>query len=374
MNNAASYVKLFIITGLWVTLLSCADLAYYRQAVMGQWELAQARRPIAEVLADPLLTPELRQRLEIAQTLRHFASIELGLPNNSSYSDYADLGRPYVVKSVFAAPELALEPRRWCYVAVGCLSYRGFFDAAAAQRFANELRAAGDDVYVADTPAYSTLGWFNDPLLNTFVYWPVTRLAELLFHELAHQRLYIADDTAFNEAFATAVGYLGVERWLQQQGSQRELEQYQTDRRRRSEFLQLVAHTRTRLASVYATADTAAAKRIEKQTILTETLAQYHQLKQQWGGYSGYDRWFAEDFNNAKLAGNGVYNDWVPAFLTLYEREGRDVVAFYKAVDALGQLPAAERIVRLNALLPAKPNVRSGATESTVWLNKTVCK
>jgi predicted aminopeptidase len=355
-------------------LLGCADLAYYHQAVIGQWELVQARRPVVEALADPLLAPQLRQRLEIAQTLRHFASAELGLPKNGSYSDYADLGRPYVVRSVFAAPELALAPHRWCYLVIGCLSYRGFFDAAAAQRFADELRAAGDDVYVADTPAYSTLGWFDDPLLNTFLHWPVTRLAELLFHELAHQRLYIADDTAFNEAFATAIGYLGVERWLKQRGSTLELEQYQIDRRRREDFLRLVTHTRARLSSVYASTDEEAVKRGEKQRILTETRDQYRQLKQEWGGYAAYDRWFAQDLNNAKLAGSGVYNDWVPAFLTLYERTGRDFTAFYKAVDTLGQLPADERMAQLNALLASTPYVGDSPIDSTRLLNKAVLK
>lgn len=336
--------------GLWLALSGCAELAYYRQAAAGQWELLRARRPVADLLADPATAPDLRRRLETARALRAFASAELALPDNGSYRDYADLGRPHAVQNVFAAPELALEPRRWCYLAVGCLSYRGYFDAGAARRLAEELRAAGDDVYVADIPAYSTLGWFDDPLLNTFIDWPTARLAELMFHELAHQRLYIADDTAFDEAFATAVGRLGAERWLRQRGEAREREAYAMDRRRREDFLRLVGTSRDRLAALYGSSRDDAEKRAEKRRILTEMRDHYGELKRGWGGYSGYDRWFDRDLNNAKLAGNSTYHRWVPAFLALYEREGRDFAAFYRAAAVLGQLPPAERAARLEAL------------------------
>ena len=217
--------SLLVLGGL-VLLAGCADLIYYRQAAAGQWELLQARQPVTELLTDPATDPDLRRRLETTQALRDFASTELALPDNNSYRDYADLQRPWVVKNVFAAPELSLEPRRWCFPFVGCLSYRGYFDAVAAQRLVDELRTTGDDVYLAEISAYSTLGWFADPLLNTFIRWPTGRLAELLFHELAHQRLYIAGDTAFNEAFATAVGQLGAERWLERHGSAEEREEF----------------------------------------------------------------------------------------------------------------------------------------------------
>ena len=341
---------LFTITGLGLALSGCAELAYYRQAAAGQWELLHARRPVAEVLADPATAPDLRRRLETAQALRAFANAELALPDHGSYQDYADLQRPHAVKNVFAAPELALEPRRWCYLVVGCLSYRGYFDTEAARQLADELRTAGDDVYVADIPAYSTLGWFDDPLLNTFINWPTARLAELMFHELAHQRLYIADDTAFNEAFATAVGRLGAERWLRQQGTAREQQEYEVDYRRRENILRLVTAAREQLAVVYDSSRDDAGKRAAKQHILAELRDRYRQLKQDWGSHPGYDRWFDQDLNNAKLAGNSTYYRWVPAFLALYEQEGRDFAAFYQAVEALGQLPPPERAARLEAL------------------------
>ncbi len=307
-----------------------------------------------EVQADPETAPNLRQRLETAQALRAFASAELALPDNDSYRNYVDVQRPYVVRNVFAAPELELEPRRWCFPIAGCLSYRGYFDAEAAQRLADELRADGEDVYVADISAYSTLGWFADPLLNTFIHWPAARLAELMFHELAHQRLYIADDTAFNEAFATAVGQLGTERWLAQRGTARDQEEYAADSRRRQAFLQIVTASRESLAAVYASGQADAEKRGEKQRILAELRARYQELKQGWGGYAGYDRWFEQDLNNAKLAGHSTYQRWAPAFIALYQREGQDFAAFYQAAEALGRLPPLEREARLRELLTGR--------------------
>ena len=342
-------------TGFALALTSCADLAYYRQAAVGQWELLRACRPVAEALSDPATSPELRRRLAVARDLRAFASTELALPDNASYQDYADLGRTYAVKNVFAAPELSLEPRRWCFWIVGCLSYRGYFDAEAAQRLADELRAGGDDVYIADISAYSTLGWFDDPLLNTFIHWPTGRLAELMFHELAHQRLYVADDSAFNEAFATAVGRLGAQRWLDQRGTVREQAEFAIEVRRREQFLRLVADAREQLAVLYASSQNEAGKQAGKQCILAELRDRYQELKEEWNGYAGYDRWFAQDLNNAKLAGVGTYHQLVPAFEALYKREGQDFAAFYRAAEAIGRLPPAEREARLQALLmPAK--------------------
>jgi predicted aminopeptidase len=330
-----------------LTLSGCAELAYYRQAAAGQWSLWQARQPISDVAADPATPAALRQRLETAQAIRAFASAELGLPDNGSYRHYADLQRPWVVKNVFAAPELSLEPRQWCFLVVGCLSYRGYFDPEAAQQFADTLRASGDDVHVADISAYSTLGWFDDPLLNTFVHWPNGRLAELIFHELAHQRLYIAHDTAFNEAYATAVGRLGAERWLEQRGLAREREEYVVDVQRREQFLQLTTEAREQLTALYASPRSEAEKRSSKLRILAELRERYQTLKQGWGGYAGYDRWFAQDLNNAKLAGVSTYHRQVPAFLALFEREGRDFAAFHRAAEAIGRLPSAERGARL---------------------------
>ncbi|HOW75066.1 MAG TPA: aminopeptidase [Candidatus Competibacteraceae bacterium] len=336
--------------GLALTLSGCTDLAYYRQAAAGQWALWQASQPVADIIADSATPAALRQRLETAQAIRAFASAELALPDNGSYQHYADLQRPWVVKNVFAAPELSLEPRQWCFLMVGCLSYRGYFDPEAAQEWAEASRAGGDDVYIADISAYSTLGWFDDPLLNTFIHWPDGRLAELLFHELAHQRLYVANDTAFNEAYATAVGRLGAERWLEQRGLAREQAEYVVDVQRREQFLQLTTEAREQLATLYTSSRSAAEKRTDKQRILAELRERYQALKQHWDGYAGYDRWFAQDLNNAKLAGVSTYHRQVPAFLALFAREGRDFAAFHRAAEALGRLPPDEREGRLREL------------------------
>ena len=340
-----------LLLGVEIGLTGCADLGYYQQAAAGQWALLQARQPVVELLSDPTTPADLRQRLATAQALRAFASAELDLPDNGSYRSYADLHRPFVVKNVFAAPELSLEPRQWCFWFVGCLSYRGYFDADAAQQLAEQLRASGDDVYVADIPAYSTLGWFDDPLLNTFIQWPKARVAELLFHELAHQKLFIVDDAAFNEAYATAVGRLGTERWLAQYGTTREQEDYRNDYRRRQDFLQLLTATRAQLAALYGSPADDAAKRTAKARIFAELRDRYRHMKPDWGGYAGYDRWFEQDLNNAKLAGHSTYYRLVPAFLALYQREGQDFAAFHRAAAALGQQPPAERATQLQALL-----------------------
>ena len=334
-----------------LALSACADLAYYPHAAAGQWAIWQARQPTAELIAASNTPAALRQRLEITQAMRAFDSTELALPDHGSYQHYADLQRPWVVKTLFAAPELSLEPRQWCFLLVGCLSYRGYFSPEPAQTLAETLRANGDDVYIAEVPAYSTLGWFDDPLLNTFIDWPEGRLAELLFHELAHQRLYIANDTAFNEAYATAVGRLGAQRWLAQPGKAHAQAEYALEIQRREQFLQLALNTREQLATLYASSSSAAEKRAGKQRLLAELRADYQTLKQQdWQGYAGYDRWFTEDLNNAKLAGISTYHQQVPAFLALFAREGQDFAAFHRAAERIGQLPPPTRQTALQEL------------------------
>jgi predicted aminopeptidase len=334
----------------WV-LSGCSNLSYYGQVIAGHWQLLHQRRPVDEVLADPATPPVLRQRLETARRLRDFASTELALPDNGSYRCYADLKRPYTVINVFAAPELSLQLREWCFLVIGCVPYRGYFDADTARQFAAMLLARGDDVYLAGIPAYSTLGWFDDPLLNTFVNWPTARLAELMFHELAHQRLFIAGDTDFNESFATAVGRLGTRHWLVRQGTLEEREAYDIYTRQQEEFLALVLATRDELARLYASPQSEADRRLGKARLLAGLQDRYHALKQRWNGYQDYAAWFAHDLNNAKLGSLHTYTRLVPAFEALFDRSGRDFAAFYQAAAILGRLPAAEREACLQALL-----------------------
>jgi len=331
-------------------LTGCGSLLYYDHLIAGQSQLMQQRRPLTQVNADPATSDALRQRLTQIQNIRAFASQPLNLPDNGSYRSYADLGRSYAVYNVFAAPELSLEPHRWCYPLIGCAAYRGYFDRALAEQEAQRLQQAGFDVYIANVPAYSTLGWLDDPLLNTFIDWPIGLVAELIFHELAHQRLYIENDTAFNEAFASAVGQLGAQRWLSQQAPDK-LNDYLSLQRYRNDFLELLFSLRQQLTALYASECDPAAKRRAKQALFTATRQRYESLKSEhWQGFSAYDRWFAGDLSNAKLVPIKAYYTNVPAFLNLFASSGENFERFYHQVEQLAALPPLERGQRLQAL------------------------
>jgi len=343
----------------------CASTGYYAQAVRGHLSLIAAARPIEAWLADPATPAALRQRLALARELRAFAARELGLPDNRSYTAYADLARPAALWNVFAAPELSLRLKTWCYPLVGCASYRGYFDLAAAQRSAGELQRQGYDVNLAPVPAYSTLGWTDwlggDPLLNTFIDWPEADLARLIFHELAHQVLYVRDDTVFNESFATAVEREGVRRWIAQRGDARLAEAFAQTERRRADFLALLLAHRARLAAIYAGGAGAEAQRAGKRALFADLQAAYRRLRNDsWGGFAGYDRFFERELNNAHLGAVGAYNDLVPAFEALLAREGHDLPRFYAAVRRLAQLPKAQRETALHEVLA--PTVRAKPT------------
>ncbi len=341
------------ITLLLALLLSgCGNVSYYLQSVGGQLEIWQREKPVESLLQDPDLSPLLKSQLERAVRIRDYASRELGLPDNRSYRAYADLARPFVVWNVFAAAEFSTEPRQWCFAVAGCVGYRGYFSEAEARSHAAKLATEGDDVYVGGVPAYSTIGWFDDPLLNTFIHYPEPELARLLFHELAHQLLYVKDDTVFNESFATVVEQAGITRWLMAHGSDADRARYTQLQRYRADFRLLVTQTRTELAALYAGTATLEEKRRRKAELLAVLQTQYQQRKGDWGGFSGYDRWFAQPLGNAHLASVAIYTQRVPAFEVLLKQQGGDLPRFYAAVRELAALSAAERNVRLDALAP----------------------
>lgn len=333
-------------------LCGCTTLDYYAQAVSGQLALLHRARPIAERLEEPALPQSLKRRLERVLVIRDFASRELGLPDNGSYRAYADLERPFVVWNVFAAPEFSLQPEQSCFPVAGCVTYRGWFAQADAERHAGALRERGFDVYVGGVPAYSTLGWFNDPVLNTFVNYPETELARLLFHELAHQQFYLGGDTRFNESFAVAVEHEGVQRWLRREGTPGQLQQYESFQSRRREFIALVLGYRTRLEALYRQNIAVADMRRRKAETLAAMRADYEVLKASpaWGGFAGYDRFFTQSPNNAQLASVAVYSELVPGFQALLQGQGGDLPKFYKAVRDLAGLPKTERDARLGAV------------------------
>ena len=329
---------------------------YYWQSVVGHLDVMRRARPLDEVVADPSTPPELRARLERAREIRAFASRELGLPANGSYTRYADLGRPYALWNVFATPELSLELERWCFPVAGCVSYRGYYDRGDAERYAARLRARGLETHVGGVPAYSTLGWFDDPLLSTFVHLPEGELARLVFHELAHQVLYVPGDTPFNESFATAVEEAGVERWLAARGDPAVERAYREFDARRRGFVALLRRTKDRLQAVYAGPGDDDARRDAKRRVFAGMHDEYLALKASWGGWSGYDRFFAQAPSNPRLAAVGAYHDLLPAFRELLARADGDLGRFYDAVRAVAALPRREREAALRALGAPAPS------------------
>jgi predicted aminopeptidase len=324
-------VLLLLVTG-------CETISYYGQAIRGQLGLLAAARPIDSWLADPATSPELRARLETARRIREYASRDLGLPDNASYASYAELRRPYPVWNVFAAPRFSIEPKQECFPFTGCVSYRGFFSEQHARKHAERLRAAGYDVHVGGVPAYSTLGWFDDPLLSSFIKYPDAQLARLLFHELAHQRVYAKDDTTFNESFAVTVEEEGVRRWLQAQGRAGELAEFRAAQGRKREFAQQVQETRKRLAEVYKTA-------LPEEAMLGRKREEYARLRAAYPGV------VPEEANNAYLGSIALYTELVPQFEKLLAAEGGDLPAFYRRVEALAASAPSNR-GPLSARLP----------------------
>ena len=328
----------------------CSTLGYYAQSIHGHFAMLDAARPIPEVIADPTAAATLKERLERAQQMRAYATSELGLPDNGSYTRYADLKRPYVAWNVFATPELSLELKQWCYPVVGCAGYRGYFDKADAEAAAQALRSEGYEVNVAGVPAYSTLGWFSDPLLNTFIGGSEGQLAALLFHELAHQVVFVGGDTTFNESFATAVEREGVKRWLASHGDAAARAAYAEFAQRRAQFIDLLLKYRVLLQQNYASGASDAIKRERKRELFDALQTDYAALKQSWGGYAGYDRFFATALTNAHLAAVGAYNDRVPAFDRLLAENGGDFPAFYAAVKQMAGQPKDRRDAALEKL------------------------
>jgi predicted aminopeptidase len=317
---------------------------YLMQAAGGQMEISSKREPIAEVLASPATAPQLRGRLEYVAAARDFASRELGLPDNDSYRSYADLGRPYVVWNVFAAPEFSVEPRRWCFPIVGCVVYRGYFSEDAAQRYALKLRRRGDDVAVGGVAAYSTLGHFKDPVLSTMLGWSDAQLAGTLFHELAHQVVYVPGDSEFNESFATVVEEAGLERWLAARQRGQDLVAWRQQRERQSEFIALLLKTRDKLRELYESALPDDEKRSRKQYEFGELKLEYAQLKQQqWNGYAGYDRWFDRTLTNAHLVSAATYYGCVPGLQRVLSEAGGDLPRFYEEAKRLARMDKAVR-------------------------------
>ena len=344
---------LLLAAALAMPLAGCGNLGYYAQAVGGHFDVMGAARPIDEIVRDPAGDPALQAQLREALAIREFATRELGLPDNGSYRNYADLGRPFVLWNVFAAPEFSLQARSWCMLMVGCVNYRGYYAREDAERLAAELREEGYDTFVGGVPAYSTLGWFDDPVLNTFLRPGTLEVARTVFHELAHQLVFVRDDTVFNESFATAVENEGLRRWTAGHLATAQRAGFEAQRARKEALVGLLRDYRKRFRLLYETPRAADLQRRAKSDLLAALRADYAALKAGWGGYAGYDRVLGADFNNATLVSFALYGELVPAFEALLAQEQHDLQRFYRRVSELAALDKDERHGALARLLPA---------------------
>ena len=336
-------VKALLITLLALSLSACSAASFYTQAATGQLSLLMNRQSIAELIASADTPPELLEKLQLVSDARQFAINELGLPDNGSYTSYVDVERSYLVWNVFAAPAFAMQPLQWCFPIAGCVSYRGYFTESAARDFASDLEKRGFDVYIGGVDAYSTLGWFADPIPSTVMRRPDHRLAGLIFHEMAHQQIYVPGDTQFNESFASFVEQLGVERWLARNDDENHFQTYLAEQEEQRRFTEFVQDWRQRFEQLYQAPD---ADQESRQTL-------QQQMRESWRAQSSsgrYDGWFSGPLNNAQLLTVSTYFDWVPAFAALYQQSGEDLMNFYQAVESLAELPPEERTQRLMVL------------------------
>lgn len=329
-----------------ITLAGCTG--YYGQLADGHLRLLSQRQPMQALIDDPATDPQLRRRLAQALAARSFASEQLGLPDNASYRSYAALQRPYAVWNLFATGEFSLEPHNWCFPVAGCVAYRGYYRQGAARAEAARLGRQGLDTQVAGVEAYSTLGWFSDPLLSSMLGRDDSQLAALIFHELAHQRLYLPGDTAFNESYATFVEREGLRQWRARQG------QPAPDEARRQahrQFVELIMETRARLQRLYQEPLPAAVMRQRKQAEFDQLRTRYRQLRDdRWHGHGYFDAWFGRPLNNASLLPFGLYDRWVEAFARLFEANGRDWARFHQAAARLAAKSPDERRTALESL------------------------
>ena len=328
----------------------CTSISYYAQSLEGHVQIMAARKNVAKLIRDPSTPAPLRAKLTSASAIRRFATEELALPDNSSYRSYVDVGRNDVTLAVFAAPQFSLAPITWCFPVFGCVPYKGYFSRKDALENAAALQRQGLDVYVTGITAYSTLGWFSDPLLSTMLRQNDTYLASLVFHELAHQKVYVNGDSAFNEAFAVSVETTGTRKWLRATGNRAGLRSYEADRKRKADFLGLIAKTRDELSQVYGSPRRPEQMTAAKAATIDRLRARYRQMRdKRWAGYRGYDAWFDSPINNAKLAATAVYGEQVPAFLRLFDLCSGDYPKFYASVRRIGNLPASSRAEALKA-------------------------
>jgi predicted aminopeptidase len=360
-------LRLLLVALSLIVTTACEPISYYAQLANGQWSMLRQRESIETLINNKETDTRLVQRLVLIQQIRQFATEQLALPDNNSYQYFADLQRPFAVWNVFAAPAFSTTAKKWCFPIAGCVSYRGYFSEQEARSYAAQLSAQGYDTYVGGVAAYSTLGWFADPVLNTFLYRDDIRLAGLIFHELAHQKLYLSGDTMFNESFATAVEIEGIKRWVAYQAGNSDADDrdvftdYEQQQKMREDFVQLILHARIQLEQLYNSGAAEDMMRLEKQRIIKRLVTiDYQDFKLKWAGDNRYDHWMNVNvdpnlnnnavLNNAKLSTIASYHQWLPAFQVLYQQCEKSLACFYHRAKQLSLLNDSERDQQLHAL------------------------
>ncbi len=344
------------------TLAGCASTRYLMQAGVGEWRVLRARRSIVDVIDNPKTSAGLVRQLGEVREARRFAWQKLGLPDNDSYKSYVNIGRRYVVWNVVAAPEFSVRPKEWCYPIAGCVTYHGFFHQRAARSYARRLKHEGYDVVVEGVPAYSTLGWLPDPVMSTMMRYGTDELVAMIFHELAHELLYVPNDSPFDEAFAMTVENTGLQRWLAYRHESGRFAEFERLDAADMRFARLLRHTRDRLARLYASAIPRARMLQEKQQVFARLARRILGLERKLRVRAPvYDRWIREGLNNADLASVGTYYNCLPGFERLLEREDGNLPRFYAAARHLAREPEAER----NRQLCRSPHSKFTAAENT---------
>ncbi len=336
-------MRYLITIPLLLLLAGCADLGYYWHSASGHLDVMDKRVDIEQLLADGELDAKLRERLELVKEIRRFSVERLDLPDNDSYLSYVELDRDYLIKNLFAAPEFSTRLHRWCYPIIGCASYRGYFDEKRLQEYVAELEAQGLEVHVGRVAAYSTLGWFDDPVLSSFVDWPDHRLAGLLFHELTHQQLYIEDDSTFNESLASAVQQVGTELWLQARDHASQIDKNAHYQRYRAEVIELIETTRAELDDLYQRDIEDQQKRELKAETFQRSRQSHAAIAESYGIKRGFTRWFSDELNNAKIGSVSTYNSDKAAFVSMIRAFDLNFAEFYRYAEAVGRLPKDTR-------------------------------
>ncbi len=352
-RQCATRLKHCLLAALVCLLGGCSTVSYYSQIVSGHMRIVVGKKSLDEVVADAATDETTRHKIEVAKQAREFAIGQLFLPDNGSYKSFYDTRRDYVTYNVVAADEFSFKAQQWCFPIAGCVSYRGYYAKEDAEAYARGLSEQGLDVAVNGATAYSTLGWFADPLLNTMLRRSDASITSLLFHELAHQQLYVGDDSKFNESFASFVESAGMTQWQKKynQGDASAADAIRQRHQRQVQFVNLLSSTRADLQAIYDSGLSISVMREKKAEQFSQLLRNYESLKETWGGYRGYDGWFNRKLNNARLVSVATYNDYIPAFQVLFEESGSDFRAFYSAARVLADMEPGARTKAMEALL-----------------------